>query len=122
MNKIDPIIEADSLTRDELKVIRHYFSTPGSVPDWPLIQTSKGKVKGPIIGRLIADLERSMAERDASRALVAAQRKYIQTRAEIHKTGEAAMSEEWRQENCSGCQAESALALTEADKRLEGGN
>ena len=46
------------LTREELEIISHYFSTPGSVPDWPLIQTSKGKVKGPIIGRLIADLER----------------------------------------------------------------
>ena len=66
----------------------------------------------------IADLERSLA---ASRALVAEQREYIQTRASIHKTGESVMTGEWRQATCQGCQAETILALTEAEtlKRLE---
>ena len=65
-----------------------------------------------------ADLRRSLA---ASRALVEEQREYIQTRAEIHKTGEGVMTEEWRQANCQGCQAEAVLALDEAEmlKRLE---
>ena len=67
MNKIDPIIEADSLTRDELEIIRHYFSIPGGSLDWPLIQTSKGKVKGPIITRLVTNLEWARARLAASR-------------------------------------------------------
>src|SRR3989304_3033205 len=49
----------------------------------------------------------------ALRALVAEQGSYIQTRAEIHKTGEVVMSAMWRQAKCQGCQAEAVLALTE---------
>ena len=68
-----------------------------------------------------AMLERVFRSLAASRALVAEQRNYIQTRAKIHQTGEAAMTEEWRPANCQGCQAEAVLALNEAEmlKRLE---
>ena len=72
----------------------------------------------PLLADLIEELERTVA---ALRALAEEQREYIQTRAEIHKTGEEVMTEEWRQAHCQGCQADRALALTESEmlKRQE---
>ena len=103
------------------------------MPDWTELLTEEERARLRIyervlesgfrdgIGFLKYDVMPLFQALAASRALVEEQRGYIRTRAEIHKTGEAAMTEDWRQANCQGCQAEAILALTEADmlKRLE---
>jgi len=36
---------------------------------------------------------------------------FIRERADTHRVGENTMTEEWRQQKCQGCQAESLLAI-----------
>lgn len=59
-------------------------------------------------------------ELNAARGTIAAVWAYITDQATTHKVGEAAMTEEWRQRWCSGCQAEKLLAILDAHDIGEG--
>ncbi len=47
------------LTDGELKIIADYLDKDhgGCLPDWPLMQTSMGKVDGPIFKRLLVTID-----------------------------------------------------------------
>ena len=47
------------LASTELEIISDYFSKNhgGAIPDWPVIQTSMGKVDGPIFQRLLVTID-----------------------------------------------------------------